>query len=110
MRKEKLHLLPALLISADTDGSPVTYLVLSLRLAGLGGDRACRAFIDEMRRDGLIQIARKLTGDGDQREKAVTLTEAGWAMLRQFSDRVGTACQVGRVSSANGNSARTPLR
>lgn len=106
VRKEKLHLLPALLVSADADGSPVTYLVLSLRLAGLGGDRACRAFIEEMRRDGLIHIARKANGNGDQREKAVTLTEAGWDALREFSARVSAACHPKRSVNTHGSPSR----
>ena len=110
MRKEKLHLLPALLVSADTDGSPVTYLVLSLRLAGLGGDRACRALIDEMRRDGLIQIARKPNGDGDQREKSVRVTDTGWTTLRQFSDHVSAVCQLGRSTAVPGGIARIGSR
>lgn len=110
MRKEKLHLLPALLVSADTDGSPVTYLVLSLRLAGLGGDRACRALIDEMRRDGLIQIARKPNGDGDQREKTVQLTESGWGMLRQFLERLSAVCQSARAAAPHSGAGRAAAR
>lgn len=94
IHKEKLHLLPALLVAADADGSPVTYLVLSLRLAGLGGDRACRAFIDELKHEGLIQVERK-SADGDQREKAVSMTESGWRALQRFAEVVADIARRG---------------
>jgi predicted transcriptional regulator len=92
LRKEKLHLLPPLLVIAAADGSPVTYLVLSLRLAGLGGDRSCRAFIDELTREGLIHVERK-AGEADQREKAVSMTEEGWVALRRYAEVVASVAR-----------------
>lgn len=87
LRREKLHLLPALVVAAENDRSPVTYLVLSLRLCGLGGDRACRALLDEMKREVLINVDRQPTR-GDQREKVVSLTEKGWRMLGTYAEMV----------------------
>ena len=87
LRKEKLHLLPPLLIVANNDISPVTYLVLSLRLCGLGGDRACRALLDEMKREGFIKVDRQ-TAQGDLREKVVRMTAEGWEALERYTELV----------------------
>lgn len=87
LRKEKLHLLPALMVTAENDASPVTYLVLSLRLCGLGGDRACRAMLKELQREMLVQVERQ-TARGDLREKVVSVTEKGWGVLRQHAETV----------------------
>lgn len=91
-KKEHLYLLPALLIVAQADGSPVTYLVLSMRLAGLGGDRACRAALESLQRESYIRIERP-NSRGDQREKVVSLTTEGWAMLRRLSQVVQDTCR-----------------
>lgn len=87
LRKEKLHLLPALLIAAENDASPVTYLVLSFRLCGLGGDRACRAMLEEMKREGFIRVERH-TAQADLREKVVSLTREGWVALDRYTEAV----------------------
>ena len=87
LRNEKLYLLPALLVAAQNHQSPVTYMVLSLRLCGLGGDRACRGFLDELRREGLISVERQRS-EADQREKVVSITDYGWEALGRFSEIV----------------------
>ena len=91
VHREKIHLLPALLVAADTDGSPVTYVVLSLRLAGLGGDRACRPFIEELKTEDLIRVERK-SGGADPREMAVSVTTQGWRVLERYAELVRDTC------------------
>ena len=86
-RKEKLHLLPALLVVAENDTSPVTYLVLSLRLCSIGGERACRALLDELKSEGYIEVERQ-NGAGDQREKVVRVTDDGWDALSRYTDHL----------------------
>jgi len=85
LRKEKLHLLPVLLVAAENDDSPVTYVVLSMRLCGLGGDRACRGYLEELRNQGFVDVERQRS-NADQREKVVRLTDAGWDALGRFSE------------------------
>ena len=83
LRNEKLHLLPPLLVAAQNNESPVTYLVLSLRLCGLGGDRTCRGYLDELLLEGYISMERQRS-DADQREKLVRLTQMGWEALGRY--------------------------
>jgi hypothetical protein len=87
LKKEKLYLLTALVVAAQAGECPVTYLVLSLRLHGFGGDRACRALVDELYSDGYILIDRP-ANSGDRREKVVSLTDAGIAALASYSSFV----------------------
>jgi hypothetical protein len=84
LKKEKLYLLTALVVAAQAGECPVTYLVLSLRLHGFGGDRACRALVDELCNEGYIAIDRP-ADSGDRREKVVSLTEDGIAALSSYS-------------------------
>lgn len=105
IQKENLSLLPTLLVVARANGSPVTYIVLSMRLAGLGGDRYCRASINELHRQGCIRIERG-NHQGDQREKVVSLTADGWSLLRQLSETVRDVCQEPRTDGAEARWAR----
>ena len=85
--EEKLRLLPALVVAAENERSPVTYLVLTLRLCGLGGDRACRGLLDEMQREKLIAIERQELA-GDAREKIVFLTQNGKEALQAYAEKL----------------------
>lgn len=104
-KKERLYFLPALLVVAQSDGSPVTYLVLSMRLAGLGGDRACRACLAELQRESYVRIERA-TSKGDQREKVVSLTAEGWTMLRRLSQVVQDTCRPSSKDELDGRFAQ----
>lgn len=108
VKNQKLHLLPALIVAAELDGSPVTYIVLSLRLAGIGGDRACRSLLDELRNHDFVRIAKE-KDSRDQREKVVRMTQSGWQALKAYSELVqASATQGPRLSlTPQGGGART---
>ena len=100
LKREKLHLLPALMVAVENDHSPVTYLVLSLRLCGLGGDRACRGILAEMQQLGWVHVQRH-TGLGDGREKVVYVTEAGFAALDHHHSLMGKIVDLARQSAGS---------
>jgi len=52
----QISLTAALAVAATCDGGPVTYLILTLRLNGFGGDRVCRGLIEQMKAGSLIEI------------------------------------------------------
>lgn len=95
LKREKLHLLPALMVAVENDQSPVTYIVLSMRLCGLGGDRHCRGILEQMCRIGWVSVSRQI-GSGDGREKVVCVTEEGIAALRQHHTVIGGLVDVAR--------------
>ena len=72
-----INLLAAVMVAAQCDGAPVTYVILTLRLNGFGGDRACRGLIEEMKQEDLIHIDQCPTRV-DRRTKVVRMTQAGW--------------------------------
>lgn len=105
LKNQKLHLLPALIVTAELDGSPVTYIVLSLRLAGIGGDRTCRSLLDELRDHDYIRIAKEKDAR-DQREKVVRMTPLGWAALETYVGIVTHIAQLDPALGANGRRGR----
>ena len=90
------------MVAAENDESPVTYLVLSLRLCGLGGDRACRALLDGLKREGLIRVDRH-AGQGDLREKVVRMTPEGWVALNRYTGLVNKINAPNSTSPATGS-------
>jgi hypothetical protein len=95
LRRECLHMLPALMVAVENDRSPVTYLVLSMRLCGLGGDRHCRGILEQMCRLGWTSVTRQ-SESGDGREKVVCVTDEGMAALRQHHTVLGMLVGVAR--------------
>ena len=93
LKRERLHLLPALMVAVENNRSPVTYLVLSMRLCGLGGDRHCRGVLEQMCRLGWVSVTRQ-SASGDGREKVVCVTDEGMAALRQHHSVLGTLVEV----------------
>ncbi|NBR67750.1 MAG: hypothetical protein EBT79_10860 [Actinobacteria bacterium] len=83
MKKDEVNLLSALVVAAQCEGGPVTYLILSLRLNGFGGDRVCRGLIDQMKRGSLIDIDQS-EDRPDRRTKTVRLTRSGWEAIHRF--------------------------
>lgn len=73
---------PALVLAAQNDRCSISLLVLTYRINGLGGDRACRKLIDELARLEYVEIRRS---DGeDRREKSVHLTSTAHSWLGQL--------------------------
>jgi hypothetical protein len=85
--RQKGNLLAAVLIAAQCDGEPVTYLILTLRLNGFGGDRICRGLVDKMKRAGFVDVSPSQEG-GDRRTKTVRLTSAGWNAVKGYGSLV----------------------
>ncbi len=83
MRRDEANLLSALVVAAQCEGGPVTYLVLTLRLNGFGGDRVCRGLIDQMKRGNLIEIDQS-EDRPDRRTKTVRVTRSGWEAIHRF--------------------------
>lgn len=70
---------PALIFAARQESVSISELVMTYRLGGLGGERACRKLIHRLERMQLLQIdagARE-----DRREKAVRLTSRSREVL-----------------------------
>ena len=95
LRRERLHLLPALMVAIENDRSPVTYLVLSMRLCGLGGDRHCRGGLEQMCRLGWGSVTRQ-SESGDGREEGGCVMEEGMTALRQHHTVLGMLVDVAR--------------
>lgn len=73
---------PALLLAAQNDRCSISLLVLTYRINGLGGDRACRKLIDDLARLDYVEIRRS---DGeDRREKSVHVTPLARDWLAQL--------------------------
>lgn len=62
-----LSLTPALLIAAQHDTSSISSLVMTYRMHGLGGDRACRKLIHRLEKLNLLKIVEG--SRNDRREK-----------------------------------------
>jgi len=77
-----LSLTPALLIAAQHDTSSISSLVMTLRMHGLGGDRACRKLIHRLEKLNLLKIAPG--SRNDRREKSVCLTDEARQLLREL--------------------------
>lgn len=82
--RHEASLLAALLIAAQCDGEPVTYLILTLRLQGFGGDRVCRGLIEAMKRSAYLEIAPSAVGS-DRRTKALRVTSVGRDALQGYA-------------------------
>ncbi len=95
-----ISLLSSVVVAALCDGEPVTYMTMTLRLHGFGGNRVCRRLVDEMKRAGYIEI-QQCPMRSDLRTKAVKLTNAGRDALEQYASVVN---QV--VSARNQDSVR----
>ena len=95
----QISLTAALAVAASCDGGPVTYLILTLRLNGFGGDRVCRGLIEQMKSNLLIEIDQQ-KDRADRRTKTVTVTDCGWESLRDLTQRLSllTSEQSVRVS------------
>ena len=73
---------PALLLAAQNDRCSISLLVLTYRINGLGGDRACRKLIDDLARLDYVEIRRS---DGeDRRGKSVHVTPRARDWLAQL--------------------------
>lgn len=77
-------MLAAVMVAAQCDGEPVTYILLTLQLNGFGGDRACRGLVEEMKQRDLIHIDQCPTR-ADRRTKVVRMTEAGWEAVAEYA-------------------------
>ena len=81
-----ISLAPALLIAAQHANPSISELVMTYRLNGLGGDRACRKLIHRLHRLNLLHVDRG--GRDDRREKSVRLTGEAHELLRQLRDHL----------------------
>lgn len=81
-----ISLAPALLIAAQHANPSISELVMTYRLNGLGGDRACRKLIHRLHRLNLLQVDRG--GRDDRREKSVRLTDEARGLLRDLRDHL----------------------
>ena len=77
-----INLAPALVLAAQNDKSSISNLVLTYRVNGLGGDRACRKLIDELASMRYLEI--RPSQSADRREKSVHFTEHAHAWLHEF--------------------------
>lgn len=95
----QISLTAALAVAATCDGGPVTYLILTLRLNGFGGDRVCRGLIEQMKAGSLIEIDQQ-KDRADRRTKTVTVTDLGWEALRRLTERLSflTSARSGQAS------------
>ena len=95
----QISLTAALAVAATCDGGPVTYLILTLRLNGFGGDRVCRGLIEQMKAGSLIEIDQQ-KDRADRRTKTVTVTDSGWEALRRLTERLSflTSARSGQAS------------
>jgi len=77
-----LSLTPALLLAALHDASSISSLVMTYRMHGLGGDRACRKLIQRLEQLQLLQIQPGTRED--RREKSVHLTAESRELLHEL--------------------------
>jgi hypothetical protein len=85
-----VSLAPALLIAAQHANPSISQLVMTYRLNGLGGDRACRKLIHRLHRLNLLQVDRG--GRDDRREKSIRLTDEARELLRELRDHLHSLC------------------
>lgn len=79
-----ISLAPALMLAAKHEATSISHLVMTYRIHGLGGDRACRKLLHRLERLNLLTIK---TGErDDRREKSVHLTPESRSLLRQLRD------------------------
>jgi hypothetical protein len=79
-----ISLAPALMLAAKNEAAPISRLVMTFRIHGLGGDRACRKLLHRLEQMSLLAIK---TGEReDRREKSVYLTPDSRTLLRQLRD------------------------
>lgn len=71
-----------MLLAAQHDSVSISQLVMTYRLNGLGGDRACRKLIHRLQRFDLLDI--RAGRREDRREKSVHLTDTSRALLREL--------------------------
>lgn len=90
----QINLLSSLLVAAQCDGAPVTYLILTLRLNGFGGDRVCRGLIEDLKRARFISIDQ-CPMRADRRTKLVNVTEQGWRALKGYAGVVNQSLEDG---------------
>ena len=82
---------PALLLAAQNDRCSISLLVLTYRINGLGGDRACRKLIGDLARLDYLEIRRS---DGeDRREKSVHVTPQARDWLAQLRATLESVCR-----------------
>lgn len=105
--RSQSSLLAALMVAAQCDGEPVTYLILTLRLHDFGGDRVCRGLIDKMKRSGYLVIDPSAAGS-DRRTKAVRITRDGWSALKNYADLVNEVVSTHGFTGAPRSIAASP--
>ena len=81
-----LSLTPALLIAAQHDTSSISSLVMTYRMHGLGGDRACHKLIHRLEKLNLLKIVAG--SRSDRREKSVYLTDESRQLLRELQTQL----------------------
>ena len=81
-----LSLTPALLIAAQHDTSSISSLVMTYRMHGLGGDRACHKLIHRLEKLNLLKIVAG--SRNDRREKSVCLTDESRQLLRELQTQL----------------------
>ena len=74
-----LHFAAAVLLAAQHESTSISELVMTYRLNGLGGDRACRKLIHRLQRFELLEI--RAGGREDRREKSVHMTAVSRGLL-----------------------------
>lgn len=79
-----ISLAPALMLAAQHEAASISHLVMTFRIHGLGGDRACRKLLHRLERLNLLTI--KTGARDDRREKSVHLTPESRSLLRQLRD------------------------
>ena len=77
-----LHFAAAVLLAAQHESASISELVMTYRLNGLGGDRACRKLIHRLQRFELVDI--RSGGREDRREKSVHVTPTSRALLLEL--------------------------
>lgn len=77
-----LHFAAAVLLAAQHESASISQLVMTYRLNGLGGDRACRKLIHRLQRFDLLDI--RSGGREDRREKSVHMTMASRTLLLEL--------------------------
>lgn len=69
----------AVLLAAHNDSASISELVITFRLNGLGGDRACRKLIHRLERMNLLEI--RAGSRDDRREKSIHVSNEGRELL-----------------------------
>ncbi len=77
------------MLALKSQPATVSFLILTWRLNGLGGERQCRDRIYDLEKAGLLITGKALRLD--RREKSVELTDAGLNYLRHFEGTIHQA-------------------